>query len=363
MSRVIQDGQSPSTATMADAKEIKIAARRLMQGDLVAFPTETVYGLGADASNPSAIHKIYVAKGRPSDHPVIVHVAGPEQVKLWTRDLPREALSMMSAFWPGPLTLILKRAAWVDSSVSGGQDTIGIRCPSHPVAQDLLHAFARLKEDQPAGIAAPSANRFGHVSPTTAAHVRDEFQELVARGMPVLEGGPAQVGIESTIVDLSRLGQGGAPALLRPGNILSGDIEDVLGMRLAGHEEDSPRVSGSLKAHYSPDTPMQLVGAQDMASTVLAWCSKSTGQKLAVIGVEDQTRRPAAWLSTLPDDFKCLVSWYGMPSNPAEYARELYARLREMDQTGVKQIFWEDVPNTESWAGVRDRLQRAAAAF
>jgi len=362
MSRISQDGVS-SVSPLADVCQISDAAQRLAKGELVAFPTETVYGLGADAGNPDAVSKIYTAKGRPSDHPVIVHVASPEQARHWAREFPPEARILMSTFWPGPLTLILRRAGWVDPCVSGGQDTIGLRCPSHPVAQDLLQAFARLKGDRPAGVAAPSANRFGHVSPTTAAHVREEFHELVAQGMPVLEGGAAQVGIESTIVDLSRLAQGGAPALLRPGSILPSDIEDVLGVQLSGHEPEAPRVSGSLKAHYSPDTPMRLIQAGGLVSAIQSWCRKHPVSKLAVIGIGNETNPLASLSAKLSDEIWKRVQWYPMPSSPAQYAQMLYARLREMDHLGVDEIFWEDVPETEPWAGVRDRLQRAAAAF
>lgn len=362
MNRVSQDAGA-SVCPVADARQIEDAARRLAKGELVAFPTETVYGLGADASNPGAVDKIYTAKGRPSDHPVIVHVANPEQSRHWAREFPREAWMLMSVFWPGPLTLILRRAGGVDPCVSGGQDTIGLRCPSHPVAQDLLQAFARLKGDHPAGIAAPSANRFGHVSPTTALHVREEFRELVAQGMPVLEGGPSQVGIESTIVDLSRMAQGGPPALLRPGNILPSDIEDVLGMQLSGHEPDAPRVSGSLKAHYSPDTPMRLISGDEMVSAIQSWCRKHPASTLAVIGIGSETDPKTDRSAKLPDVVMKQVRWYPMPSGPAQYAQMLYARLREMDHIGVDEIYWEDVPETEPWAGIRDRLQRAAAAF
>ncbi len=338
-------------------EQIAVAAQALARGELVGFPTETVYGLGADASNPEAVAGIFAAKGRPSDHPVIVHVASAQAAFAWARDVPQEARALMAAFWPGPLTLILRRANWVDPCVSGGQDTIGLRCPSHPVAQSLLQAFAELCGDHPAGIAAPSANRFGHVSPTTSAHVRQEFSDLIKQGMIVLEGGATQVGIESTIVDLSRLSQGQGPALLRPGSILPGDIESVMGLRLGGHDAQAPRVSGALKAHYSPHTPMRLVPSSRIADSVKDWCDANPAKQLAVvarqIGCEPL---PAAHPQSR-------VLCYSMPDHPAAYAQALYAQLRAVDLLGVDQLFWETVPDTEPWHGVRDRLQRAAAAF
>ena len=351
---VQRTGTSP---TVSEPEQIALAAEALVRGELVGFPTETVYGLGADASNPQAVARIFTAKGRPSDHPVIVHVASAQAAAAWARDLAPQARALMDAFWPGPLTLILRRADWVDPCVSGGQDTIGLRCPSHPVAQSLLQVFGHLCGNRPAGIAAPSANRFGQVSPTTSAHVRHEFGDLVHQGMPVLEGGATQVGIESTIVDLSRLSQGHGPALLRPGSILPSDIESVIGLRLAGHDAQAPRVSGALKAHYAPNTPMRLVPTQMMADTVKAWFESNSNKRLAV--VLRQTACETLFTDGQKSDFLC----YAMPDQPAAYAQALYAQLRAIDLLGVDQIFWEEVPDTEPWAGVRDRLQRAAAAF
>src|SRR5690606_4227680 len=233
------------------------AVRRLAEGGLVAFPTETVYGLGADAENPQAIARIYQAKGRPSNHPVIVHVAPDADLTYWARSVPAAARALVQAFWPGPLTLILPRAPGIPAAVSGGQDSIGLRCPSHPVAQELLRRFAALKGGQ-GGVAAPSANKFGQVSPTQAAHVRNEFPELDADALLVLEGGPSQVGIESTIVDLSRLEEGVGPVLLRPGHVTAQDLAAVLGVTPSSPDTGAPRVSGSLKAHYAPRTPLQL---------------------------------------------------------------------------------------------------------
>ena len=222
---------SSSTPATASAAQIAHAAQRMLDGELAAFPTETVYGLGADAENPQAVAKIYAAKGRPSNHPVIVHIAPDGDVSYWAAHVPPEARLLINAFWPGPLTLILKRAPHIVDTVSGGQDSIGIRCPSHPVAQALLTAFAAGKPNGQGGVAAPSANKFGQVSPTRAEHVRSEFPDEVAAGMPVLEGGASEVGIESTILDLSRLDTGAGPVLLRPGHISAAQLEAVRGER------------------------------------------------------------------------------------------------------------------------------------
>jgi len=345
-------------AGAASKEEILKAAQRLADGELVAFPTETVYGLGGDASNEQAIRKIYEAKGRPADHPVIVHVADPQQARLWVRDLPPEAMRLMSAFWPGPLTMVLKKADWVSPMVSGGQDSVGIRCPSHPVAQQLLQAFADLRKGDPAGVAAPSANRFGRVSPTLSEHVRDEFADLVTNGMPVLEGGATEVGIESTIVDLSRIYEGQAPVLLRPGHILPADIESVLGVSLVLRDVNAPRVSGSLKAHYSPSTPMRLIKPQELLEKVRQWCRNNPGKRLAVVR-QSHTKSVALPVEVEIDQ----VVWRSMSDNHHYYAQSLYAQLREIDKLKVDAVFWEDVPDGVTWDGIRDRLHRAAAAF
>lgn len=324
-----------------------------MQGELVAFPTETVYGLGADASSAEAVAKIYAAKGRPSNHPVIVHVAKAQDIEFWCRDIPRQAWALAKAFWPGPLTLILKRHDSVDAAVSGGQETIGVRCPSHPVAHDLLVKFAQLKAEAGqlrSGVAAPSANRFGRVSPTKAAHVRSEFADRVRAGMPVLDGGDSAVGIESTIVDLSTVQEGGSPALLRPGAISAADISAVLGCVVTGQTQRSPRVSGSLKAHYAPSTPLTLCESEDFDSCIRRWLDNHEG------AVAVMYRKP---LTLDSDRIKRIV----MPEASVDYARDLYAVLRQIDSLGVVGTIVEQVPDEMAWAGVRDRLLRAAAAF
>lgn len=341
---------SPKTASFDTSREVADAARRLANGNLVAFPTETVYGLGADAENPSAIARIYAAKGRPANHPVIVHIAPGADVNYWAAYVPPEAHALIRAFWPGPLTLILPRAAHIPAAVSGGQDSIGLRCPSHPVAQALLREFARLKPSGQGGVAAPSANKFGHVSPTQAAHVRAEFPELCRLGMPVLEGGPAQVGIESTILDLSRLAQGQPPALLRPGHVTAAQIAEVLGVEPARPDTSAPRVSGSLKAHYAPHTPLSVAALPSLLTAVEQLAARSE-RVAAVIFDSPPANAPAG------------ADWVVVASQPDVYARDLYSLLRRLDQQGYTRIFLEQPPATAQWQAVNDRIGRAAAAF
>ncbi len=327
------------------------AAQRLLDGGLVAFPTETVYGLGADAENPAAVARIYQAKGRPSNHPVIVHLAPGADLGYWARSIPAAARALVQAFWPGPLTLILPRAQNIPATVSGGQDSIGLRCPSHPVAQELLRCFAALKGGH-GGVAAPSANKFGQVSPTQAAHVRNEFPELDESALLVLEGGPSQVGIESTIVDLSRLEEGVGPVLLRPGHITAEDLAAVLGVMPARPDVGAPRVSGSLKAHYAPRTPL-ILAPRERLEPLLA-DARARGERLAVAVFSP---RPETALR-YPE-----MSWHQCPRDGAEYARHLYAMLRELDNAGHDCIVLEQPPFTPEWQAVNDRLGRAAAAF
>jgi L-threonylcarbamoyladenylate synthase len=320
-----------------DWPTIHAAARRLEQGDLVAFPTETVYGLGADAENPQAIAKIYAAKGRPSNHPVIVHLAPGADIGYWASTIPDEARKLIDAFWPGPLTLILKRAAHIPDAVSGGQDSIGLRCPSHPVAQALLQRFKEGK----GGIAAPSANKFGHVSPTTAQHVRDEFGAALDC---VLDGGQSEVGIESTILDLSRIGTHG-PVLLRPGHIGVDRLAQVIGIAPRMPDAAAPRASGTLDSHYAPGTPAALVDASALADTVQQLAT--VGQKIAVIS------RTAP---SLPH----VAVQYALPFAPTGYAHDLYAALRAADAVAADIILIEALPSGSDWQGINDRLRRAA---
>jgi L-threonylcarbamoyladenylate synthase len=307
-------------------KDIARAARILRSGGLVAFPTETVYGLGADASSASAMAKLYAVKRRPADHPVIVHFASAEAAFGWAREVPESARKLAKAFWPGPLTLVLKRSQKAQDFVTGGQDTVGLRIPSHPVARELLQLFGR-------GVAAPSANRFGRVSPTTAAHVR---ADLGADVDLVLEGGPTEVGIESTIVDLC----GAAPVLLRPGRVTRFDIENVLGSDLSEKHAASPRHSGGLERHYAPRTPARLVPSYDLDKEIAR-----LKEKVAVLAFSRPDERVDYWLR--------------MPRDPDVYAQKLYAVLRELDSAGCDEILIEAPPEAPEWTAVGDRLKRA----
>jgi L-threonylcarbamoyladenylate synthase len=328
--------------------ELGRAVELLQAGELVAFPTETVYGLGADAANPAAVAKIFAAKGRPADHPLIVHLPGAGFLDRWARDIPPAAWELAEAFWPGPLTLILKRAPGVPDAVTGGQETVGVRVPAHPLALDLLRAYAQAGGGTNAmcGIAAPSANRFGRISPTEAAHVREELGESVAL---VLDGGPCQVGIESTIIDLSRDAPF-PPRLLRPGHITPTQMEMVLGFlpNFATPTTDSntPRVSGSLDAHYAPATPMRLIAPERLLDFMNA--------------IRHSGRRCAALCHSQPPHAGMPHVWRMLPADPAGYARGLYAALRELDLAGVDLIVVEDIPATAAWLAVADRLRRAA---
>jgi L-threonylcarbamoyladenylate synthase len=322
-----------TAATSPSAPEITRAAALLKAGELVAFPTETVYGLGADASNPEAVRKVFAAKGRPADHPLIVHIADAVQLANWARDIPPAAHKLAKTFWPGPLTLVLKRNPQVPDAVTGGQDTVALRVPGHPVAQALLREFG-------GGIAAPSANRFGRVSATTAAHVREEFGEAVAC---VLDGGAADVGIESTIVDCSRE----VPALLRPGWITPQQIEAVLDMPLAAPVAGAPRAPGMLEKHYAPQTALMLMEGDLVAE--LARSLARQGKRVAVLARTS--------LRPLIDG----LVWQAAPADAAAYAHDLYANLRELDHAGCDAILVEQPPEDPEWLAIRDRLNRAAA--
>ena len=325
--------------TPSDA-DYQRAVDLLVAGELVAIPTETVYGLGADAANSAAVGKIFAAKGRPADHPLIVHVAGHDAVDHWAEQVPDFAWELMEAFWPGPLTLILKKQPWVPDAVTGGQATVGLRVPGHPVALELLRRFAAVRGDH-AGIAAPSANRFGRISPTTAAHVAEELGERVPL---ILDGGPCPVGIESTIIDCSR----GQPVVLRPGHISPAHLAAVLGQppRIET-SQGAPRVSGSLEAHYAPSTPLRLVAGERLLDFLNA--QRHRGGRCAVLSPNQppQAGMPHAWRL--------------LPADPVGYAHDLYAALRDMDHAGVDLIVVEALPAGAEWAAVADRLRRAAA--
>jgi L-threonylcarbamoyladenylate synthase len=315
------------------------AAERLAAGELVAFPTETVYGLGARADDAGAVAQIYAAKGRPSDHPLIVHVADVQTARRFAQPWTALADRLAAAFWPGPLSLIVARAPGEAEAPAAGQATIGLRCPSHPVAHALLvEALARGVP----GVAAPSANRFGRLSPTTAAHVQAQLGD----GVAVLDGGACEVGIESAIVDCSR----DVPRLLRPGALGRARIEAVLGQPLAdadAAETDTPRAPGTLAAHYAPKARLRL-----MSTPMLREALKVLGQGLPALAVYSRTLRSA----------ERGIVFRRMPNQPQAAAHELFAVLHELDALGVSLIWVEQPPDTPDWDGVRDRLQRAAAA-
>jgi L-threonylcarbamoyladenylate synthase len=339
--RRFRAGFSMKNELTPDCVAIEAAARRLEAGGLVAFPTETVYGLGADAENQAAVAAIYSAKGRPPSHPVIVHLAPNADIGYWADPIPTEARQLINAFWPGPLTLILKRAPHIPDAVSGGQDSIGLRCPSHPVAQALLRAF----KDGKGGIAAPSANKFGRVSPTTAQHVRDEFGTDAGTPLDcILDGGQSQVGIESTILDLSRIASHG-PVLLRPGHIAAGRIAEVIGVMPRLPDTAAPRASGTLDAHYAPRTPVALVGSNRLPGILDRLIA--AGRRIAVMHY--QALPPSA-----------AVARCELPSEPGGYAHELYAALRRLDSVNADLILVESPPDGDAWHGVNDRLRRAA---
>ncbi|HEX6414071.1 MAG TPA: L-threonylcarbamoyladenylate synthase [Burkholderiales bacterium] len=309
-------------------REVRRAAHILRAGGLVAFPTETVYGLGADAANEKAVARLYAVKRRPADHPVIIHFAAAQAAFDWAREVPDAARKLAQKFWPGPLTLILKRSRQARDFVTGAQDTVGLRVPSHPVAQELLRLFD-------GAIAAPSANRFGLVSPTTAAHVRDDLGKDVDL---VLEGGASDVGIESTIVDLS----GATPVLLRPGHISKAEIEALIGA-VGEKDATSPRHSGGLERHYAPRTPAKMVPTYALDKEISVF-----ENRVAVLAFSRPDERVDFWLR--------------MPRDPHAYAQRLYAALRELDTAGCARILVEAPPDAPEWDAVRDRLRRACEA-
>jgi L-threonylcarbamoyladenylate synthase len=327
---------TPSMArvTRATQVEIETAVQALRNGDLVAFPTETVYGLGANAQNPAAVRKIFEAKGRPPNHPVIVHLDDPRFLHRWVREVPQAATRLAEAFWPGPLTMVMPRAASVHDVITGGQDTIAIRVPSHPMAQQLLTAFG-------GGIAAPSANRYGRLSPTRAEHVREELGDAV---QVILDGGECHLGLESTIVAF----ESDALRLLRPGSVTAAQLRAVVGDIFIGPGADSPRVPGGAPTHYAPTTPMTIVPAGEIDAQADA--ASAGGRRVAVLA------------QRLPLRAHKYVTWINAGRRPENYARDLYAHLRTLDKAGCQQILVQDVPDGERWEAVRDRLLRAATS-
>lgn len=332
LSLTIQPADGPSLAT---------AVAMLQRGGLVAMPTETVYGLAADADQPEAVARVFAAKGRPSHHPLIVHVTDAQAVDHYATQVPAFARALMKAFWPGPLTLILPRQPGVAHDVAGGQDSIGLRCPSHPVAQALLEACRQVGIR---GLAAPSANRFGRVSPTTASHVQDEFLGLLDdTALTLLDGGPCQVGIESTIIDCTR----GHPVLLRPGMLPASALEQAAGMPMKARDDHAPRASGTLASHYAPKAQVRLMSGPDI--------------QVALDLLGKDARHIAVYSRQPLHSSSHHIRLERMPAQAGACAQELFAVLRALDTHDTRLIWVESPPEDPAWDGVRDRLQRAAA--
>lgn len=322
--------------------QIVTAATLLRAGGVVAFPTETVYGLGADVSNFSAVRRVFEIKKRPADHPLIVHFADSSRLHHWAREIPEQAWQLAEYFWPGPLTLILPRSRHVPENVTGGQDTVGLRVPDHPVALALLNALG------PEGaLAAPSANRFGRLSPTTAAHVREELGDTVDM---VLDGGACKVGLESTIVGFNDH----AAIILRPGGISLEALEEVLGGKVIapGRRKQAVRVPGSLASHYAPDTPLEL------------WLTESLWQRALELEAQGLRTVIMTWSDQNPErPERRNLAHFAMPAEPKVYGSRLYATLRRLDNERFDRLLIEAPPDDPAWMAITDRLQRAASCI
>ncbi|HET9485558.1 MAG TPA: L-threonylcarbamoyladenylate synthase [Xanthomonadales bacterium] len=315
---------------MESPSRIEEAIAALRRGEAIGLPTETVYGLAADARDAAAVRRIFELKGRPADHPLIVHLAESGWLERWARDVPTEAVVLADRFWPGPMTLILQRQPDVLDAVTGGQDTVGLRVPAHPLARDVIARFGD-------GLAAPSANRYGRVSPTTAQHVRDEFGDSVPI---VLDGGDCEVGIESTIVDLSC----DAPRILRPGRITRAELEAAIGPVESGATAASPRTAGTHAAHYAPRTPIELAPSAELAGRIAA--HRHAGRRVATLA-----------RAAVPEGAEGIAAG----AAARDYAHALYAALRALDALGAERIVIETPPDGAEWTAIRDRLMRAAA--
>ena len=317
-------------SNQAGHDQVLEAVAALRRGEVIGLPTETVYGLAADASNIEAVARIFALKGRPADHPLIVHIADADALPRWTSGRSEPAEQLARAFWPGPLTMIMPRHPSVSDAVTGGQDTVGLRCPAHPLALQVLRAFG-------GGLAAPSANRFGRISPTTAQHVREEFGTSVPL---ILDGGECQVGIESTIIDLSSA----TARILRPGKITHAQIQAIIGPVAQDSNEHSPRASGTLEAHYAPRTPMLMLARGPLQKEAAE--QHAFGKRIAVLAID-----------SLPAGCLGLV----LPSEADAFAHGLYAALRQLDAGDEQLLLVERPPDGASWIAVHDRLRRAAA--
>jgi L-threonylcarbamoyladenylate synthase len=351
----------PEQLDGTDPQAVARAADHLAQGRPVAFATETVYGLGARADDAAAVAQVFALKGRPSDHPLIVHTVDAASARAWAAHWPAAAERLAAAFWPGPLTMVVPRRMGWGEAAAGGQDTIGLRVPAHPVARALLHAAA---ERGVPGVAAPSANRFGRVSPTLAAHVVDEFQGRVqADELLVLDGGACLAGIESTLVDLSR----GRAVLLRPGVLAREELASVLGEPVADLDADAPRASGTLASHYAPQAQIVLLPLPELeaalagAPTFDASSAASPTRAPLTRAVYSRSLTDARLRALRPHDARDAWLLQPMPADPAAVAFELFRRLREWDASGIAAVWVEAPPATPAWEGVIDRLSRAAA--
>ena len=346
-----QDAPQPEATPVAsrtapDPAQIRRAVAVLCAGGLVAFPTETVYGLAADADQDAAVAAIFRAKGRPADHPLILHVAHAGAVAAWASEIPAAARALIDRFWPGPLTLILPRSGRASDVVTGGQDTVGIRCPSHPWAQALLRGFAAARGDEAAALAAPSANRYGRISPTCAAHVRADLgQKPGGRVDLILDGGECELGIESTIVDFAT----GAARILRPGSIRAEQVSETLHAEVSGAgDAPAPRTPGRVAGHYAPRKPLELVAPADLVQRIAALQGRRVGV-LAPAGAP--LGRGEAWLALR----------LAAADDPQVYAHELYGNLHRLDASAAEVLLVALPPPGSRWEAVHDRLRRAAA--
>ena len=314
------------------------AVSKLKEGGVVAFPTETVYGLGADASNEQAIKKVFSVKNRPCNHPLIVHLAHGDDIERWSTNIPEAAYLLSKYFWPGPLTLILEKHPDVSPLITGNQDTIGLRVPQHPLTLELIRQLG-----PQAGIVGPSANLYGHVSPTTAEHVKSELGSKISA---ILDGGPCMVGIESTIVAL--LGKK-SPVILRQGDISSNDIAQVLGYKVDANLTNSAiRSPGNQKQHYAPRTPLHIIDSHSLLETAMRL--QQQGKRCAILS-----------FNAAPSSLSSAVAWHQTVCEPKSYARNLYANLRMLDQLQLDVILIERPPwNQPAWQAIYDRLQRAS---
>jgi L-threonylcarbamoyladenylate synthase len=335
----------PSNITISSIGEY------LLEGNLVAIPTETVYGLAANACDENAIDRIFQLKNRPNNHPLIVHIASPrpeetkenfweKSLSSWSNDVPPEAIALATRFWPGPLTLILKKAKNVSSKITGGQNTVAVRAPKHPWTIKILQYFKN-------GLVAPSANRFGHISPTTAQHVYEEFYSVNSDiEMMILDGGPCEVGIESTILDLTRLDELG-PVILRPGMILENDVCACLGLKSLGSRDESIRHSGGHLGHYAPRTQLIIQSVKDLKD------DDFSQEKICVVTFMDIDDLKIQWPQKL-------VDWVKIPLVSDMLAKLMYELLRELDKKNYKKIIFDQIPNGPEWVGIIDRLNRSS---